>query len=94
MLAVAGTAFMLALEARRRYGERAGWMAGILCVGALVAFAPMDGQAANFEVFMLPSMTAAILFSRRGRGFLAGVMVALPRSRNRRARPRCCPSST
>jgi 4-amino-4-deoxy-L-arabinose transferase-like glycosyltransferase len=77
MLAVALTAFLLALEARRRYGERAGWMAGILCVGALVAFAPMDGQAANFEVFMLPSMTAAILFSRRGRGFLAGVMVAL-----------------
>ena len=77
MLAVAGTAFMLAMEARRRYGERAGWMAGILCVGALVAFAPMDGQAANFEVFMLPSMTAAILFARRGRGFLAGVMVAL-----------------
>jgi uncharacterized membrane protein len=26
---------------------------------------------------MLPSMTAAILFARRGRGFLAGVMVAL-----------------
>jgi 4-amino-4-deoxy-L-arabinose transferase-like glycosyltransferase len=77
MLAVAITAFLLALEARRRYGARAGWIAGVLCVGAMVAFAPQDGQAANFEVFMLPSMTAAILFARRGRGFLAGVMVAL-----------------
>jgi len=77
MLAVALTAFLLALEARRRYGDRAGLIAGILCVGALVAFAPQDGQAANFEVFMLPSMTAAILFARRGRGFFAGMMVAL-----------------
>jgi 4-amino-4-deoxy-L-arabinose transferase-like glycosyltransferase len=77
MLAVALTAFLLALEARRRYGPRAGWIAGILCVCAMVAFAPQDGQAANFEVFMLPSMTAAILFARRGRGFLAGAMVAL-----------------
>ena len=31
-----------------------------------VAFAPQDGQAANFEMFMLPSMTAAILLARRG----------------------------
>jgi hypothetical protein len=37
---------------------------------------PQDGQAANFEVFMLPSMTAAILFARRGRGFLAGMAIA------------------
>ena len=42
----------------------------------MIAFVPQDGQAANFEVFMLPSMTAAILFARRGRGFLAGVAIA------------------
>ena len=54
MLAVALTALLLALEARRRYGDRAGWLAGILFVLASVAFAPQDGQAANFEVFMLP----------------------------------------
>jgi 4-amino-4-deoxy-L-arabinose transferase-like glycosyltransferase len=77
MLAVAITALLLAVEARRRYGRRAGWIAGILFIGAMVAFAPQDGQAANFEVFMLPSMTAAILFARRGRGVAAGVMVAL-----------------
>ncbi|HEX9506587.1 MAG TPA: glycosyltransferase family 39 protein [Acidimicrobiia bacterium] len=76
MLAVALTALLLAIEARRRYGERAGWIAGVLFVLAMVAFAPQDGQAANFEVFMLPSMTAAILFARRGRGFLAGAAVA------------------
>jgi 4-amino-4-deoxy-L-arabinose transferase-like glycosyltransferase len=77
MLAVAITAFLLALEARRRYGGRAGWIAGLLCVGAMVAFMPQDGQAANFEVFMLPAMTASVLLARRGRGFAAGAMVAL-----------------
>src|SRR3954453_14499928 len=76
MLAVALTALLLAIEGRRRYGARAGWIAGIMFVVAMVAFAPQDGQAANFEVFMLPSMTAAILFARRGRGFLAGVAIA------------------
>jgi 4-amino-4-deoxy-L-arabinose transferase-like glycosyltransferase len=76
MLAVAVTALLLALEARRRYGERAGLIAGVLMVLASVSFAPQDGQAANFEVFMLPTMTAAVLLARRGRGGWAGVAVA------------------
>src|SRR3954452_3567385 len=76
MLAVALTALLLAIEARRRWGRRAGWIAGALFVLATVAFAPNDGQAANFEIFMLPSMTAAILLARRGRGAAAGVAVA------------------
>jgi 4-amino-4-deoxy-L-arabinose transferase-like glycosyltransferase len=76
MLAVAITALLLTIEARRRYGPRAGWIAGILFVVATISFVPQDGQAANFEVFMLPSMTAAILFARRGRGFAAGVAIA------------------
>jgi 4-amino-4-deoxy-L-arabinose transferase-like glycosyltransferase len=76
-LAVALTALLLALEARRRYGERAAWLAGLLFVLASVSFAPQDGQAANFEVFMLPAMTAAILLSARGRGRSAGVAVAV-----------------
>jgi hypothetical protein len=66
----------LAIEARRRYGNRAAWIAGLLMVLASVAFAPQDGQAANFEVFMLPSMTLAILLARRGRGFSSGIAVA------------------
>jgi 4-amino-4-deoxy-L-arabinose transferase-like glycosyltransferase len=76
MLAVALTALLLAVEARRRYGSRAGWIAGILFVVATISFMPQDGQAANFEMFMLPSMTAAVLFARRGRGFSAGVAIA------------------
>ena len=76
MLAAALTAWLVAVEARRRYGRRASWAAGLLCVFALVAFAPQDGQAANFEIFMLPAMTAAVLLARRGRGISAGVAVA------------------
>ncbi len=77
MGAAALTAILLALEARRRYGPRAAWIAGLLCAFALVAAAPQDGQAANFEIFMLPSMTAAILLARRGHGAAAGLAVAL-----------------
>jgi hypothetical protein len=77
MVAVALTGLLVAIEARGRYGRRAGWLAGVLLVLASVAFAPQDGQAANFEVFMLPSMTAAVLLARRGRPFASGVAVAL-----------------
>lgn len=77
MIAVVLTALLLASEARRRYGNRAAWIAGLLCVFGSVAFAPQDGQAANFEVFMLPAMTAAVLLARRGRAGSAGVAVAV-----------------
>ena len=46
-------------------------------VAASVAFAPQDGQAANFEVFMLPAMTAAVLLAQRERAFSSGVAVAV-----------------
>ncbi|MEX2256997.1 MAG: glycosyltransferase family 39 protein [Acidimicrobiia bacterium] len=75
--AAALTAMLVAIEARRRYGRRAAWAAGLLCVFALVAFAPQDGQAANFEIFMLPAMTASILLARRGRAVSAGAAVAV-----------------
>lgn len=77
MVAIALTALLLAVEARRRWGSRAGWVAGLLMVAASVAFAPQDGQAANFEVFMLPAMTAAILLARRNRAFSSGAAVAV-----------------
>lgn len=77
MLAIALTAWLLAVEATRRWGRRAGWIAGLLCVFAMVAFAPQDGQAANFEVFMLPAMTAAVLLARRGRPGASGAAVAV-----------------
>ena len=77
MLAVAMTALLLAAEARRRWGERAAWLAALLFVCASVAFAPQDGQAANFEVFMLPAMTAGVLLAARDRPRGAGFAVAL-----------------
>ena len=77
MFAVAFTALLLASEARRRWGEGAAWTAALLLVGASVAFAPQDGQAANFEVFMLPAMTAAVVLAARDRPRGAGVAVAL-----------------
>jgi len=76
MLAVIATALLLAFEARRRAGPRAMWIAGFLTVVALVAFAPQDGQAANFEIFMLPAMVAAVVLARRGHGTTAGVAAA------------------
>jgi 4-amino-4-deoxy-L-arabinose transferase-like glycosyltransferase len=76
MLAVVATALLLAFEARRRAGPRAMWIAGFLTVVALVAFAPQDGQAANFEIFMLPTMVAAVVLARRGHGTAAGVAAA------------------
>jgi len=77
MAAVVLTALLLAAEARRRYGNRAAWIAALLCVFGSVAFAPQDGQAANFEIFMLPAMTAAVLLARRGRSASSGVAVAV-----------------
>ncbi|MBK5287393.1 MAG: glycosyltransferase family 39 protein [Acidimicrobiia bacterium] len=77
MLAVALTALLLASEARRRWGDRAAWTAALLFVGASVAFAPQDGQAANFEVFMLPAMTAAVVLAARDRPRGAGFAVAI-----------------
>jgi len=76
MLAVLATAVLLAFEARRRAGPRAMWIAGFLTVVALVAFAPQDGQAANFEIFMLPTMVAAVVLARRGHGTTAGLAAA------------------
>ena len=75
MLASVATAVLLALEARRRYGRRAMWAAALLTTAALVAFAPQDGQAANFEIFMLPLTVAGVMLARRGRGASSGVAI-------------------
>ena len=77
MLAVIVTALLLAWEGYRRAGRTAMWCAGILTVVAVVALAPQDGQAANFEIFMLPFTVAAVVLARRGRGTGAGASVAL-----------------
>lgn len=77
MAVIVGTAVLLAVEARRRYGLPAAWFAGLLFVLATVSFAPQDGQAANFEFFMLPGMTAAVVLAARGRAGPAGICLAL-----------------
>jgi 4-amino-4-deoxy-L-arabinose transferase-like glycosyltransferase len=77
IFAAALTSMLVAVEARRRYGRKAAWTAGLLCVFALIAFAPQDGQAANFEIFMLPAMTASIVLARRGKMVAAGAAVAV-----------------
>ena len=77
MFSVALTGLMLVAEGRRRDSARRGWIAGFLFVCASVCFAPQDGQAANFEVFMLPFATAAILLARREQFASSGVAVAV-----------------
>ena len=76
-IAVALTGWLLALEAHRRWGTRAAWLAGLLFVLGTVAFAPQDGQAANFEIFMLLPMTAGVVLAARRRPASAGVAIAL-----------------
>ena len=72
------TALLLAVEARRRLGKKwAGVAAGVLYLLAATAFRPQDAQAANFEVFMLPLMTAAMLLGIRRRPGGAGVTLAV-----------------
>ncbi|HEX2738736.1 MAG TPA: glycosyltransferase family 39 protein [Acidimicrobiia bacterium] len=75
ILAHALTATLLAAEARRRYGARGALIAGVLYLCACATLYPSDTQAANFEVFMLPLMTAAIVLGNRQR-FLSGGVVA------------------
>lgn len=77
MLALALTGLLTYLEGRARWGERAGWAAGLLCVFAATAYLPGDGQAANFELFMLPATVGAVMLARRGRWAPAGVAAGL-----------------
>jgi len=78
VIADVATALLLAGEARRRFGnERAGLVAGLLFLGATAAYFAQDTQAANFEVFMLPSMVAAFVLAVRDRPLGAGVALAV-----------------
>jgi len=71
------TAFLLALEARRRWGGRSDLWAGLLFLASAAALLPGDAQAANFEIFMLPTMVLAMLFGARGRPGASGVAIAV-----------------
>ncbi|MEA2825813.1 MAG: hypothetical protein QOG43_252 [Actinomycetota bacterium] len=77
-LVLAGTALLLALEAKRRTGSRtAAVAAGVFLLAGTVANFPADSQAAGFELFMLLPMTAAVVAAGRGQAVLAGVGLAL-----------------
>jgi len=76
ILALALTAFLTAIEGRARWGDRAGLTAGLLTLFATAAFLPGDGQAANFEIFMLPTTVAAVMLARRARFFESGIAAA------------------
>jgi hypothetical protein len=78
ILADAITALLLALEARRRFGTTASAViAAALFAISAAAFAPQDGLAANFETFMLPLATAAVLLGLRRRPAAAGFALGL-----------------
>ena len=78
VVAQALTALLLAAEARRRFRWRlAPVFAGCAYLLAATAFRAADAQAANFEVFMLPVMTAAMLLGIRRRPAAAGATLAL-----------------
>jgi 4-amino-4-deoxy-L-arabinose transferase-like glycosyltransferase len=77
VIAVVATALCLASLARRRWGDRAAWTAGVLCVLLSVGLNPADTQAATFEVFMLPWTAAAVWCADRRRWAWAGAAVAM-----------------
>jgi 4-amino-4-deoxy-L-arabinose transferase-like glycosyltransferase len=80
LLAIAAhviTALLLAAIARRRWSSAAGVAAGVLYLVASAGFVPADGQAANFEVFMLPLTCLAVWWAMRDRLGAAGAAVGL-----------------
>jgi hypothetical protein len=78
VLAHALTALLIAVEAQRRLRRNwTGIAAAILYLFGATAFRPQDAQAANFEVFMLPVMTAAMLLGIRRRRGGAGATLAI-----------------
>jgi hypothetical protein len=82
VLAHALTALLLAAEARRRFAHRSAGRytdltVGVLYLLAATAFRPQDAQAASFEVFMLPLMTAAMVLGARRRPAASGATLAL-----------------
>ena len=52
-------------------------IAGLLFIGSTAAFFAQDVQAANFEVFMLPTMVAAFVLAVRDRPLASGVAIAV-----------------
>ncbi len=79
-LGIGGAALILAAEARRIAGARAGWWAAGLLLAGAVAARPAAGQAANYSQLALLPACAAIVAARRGTrngAVAAGVFLGL-----------------
>ena len=77
LIAHLATALLLASIARRRWGQSAAVAAGVLYVVASAGFVPADGQAANFEVFMVPLTVLAVWFADREHTVTGGFAVGI-----------------
>ncbi len=75
MLAHAATATLVWVFARRRLGDRAALVAGVLAAVTTVTVTPGDAQSAEFEVFMMPFVVAAMVLADRRRPFTAGLAI-------------------
>lgn len=77
LVAMALTAWLLGLEARRRFGRATAVPAALGFLLAAVAVGkPSVTQAANEETFVAFTMTAALVLAGRRRWWLAGVAIA------------------
>jgi hypothetical protein len=75
---LAAAAVLVALEARRRWGDVAAWWAGVLLIAGAMAQFPADAGGANYAHFALLPGTAAVIWACRSRwGWAVGAGVAL-----------------
>jgi hypothetical protein len=77
VLASVLSAWLLAVEARRRCSARVGLYAALLFLAGSAALFAKDVQTANFEVFMVPTMIASVVLALRRRPLAAGVVLAV-----------------
>lgn len=76
-ICLAASAMGCAVLARRRFGDRAGWIAGVLGALTTATLFPRDAQAANFEVFMLPGIVFSMVLADRKRPGPAGLVLGV-----------------
>jgi hypothetical protein len=77
VLALTANAGLLTVFARPRLGDRGAVIAGVLGALTTATLLPGDAQAANFEVFMLPGITAAMVLADRSRPGWAGIALGI-----------------
>lgn len=71
------TAILVWQIAKRRFGDRAGAIAGLFSALASTTLLPADAQSANFEVFMMPFICGAFLLADRERPAAAGLTLGV-----------------